>query len=252
MLTMTDVHTRFGAATVLDPFARQAARSLIPRREGETHAPAPAAPAAPAPVATPSAPAAAAPAPDLGALQTIIDGAKAEGQTAATGEVLKALGFDKLEDAQAFVTAKRQADDATKSADQLARETAEREAAGARAEAAQARAEARAARIEAALTGAGAPAGSVADLSKLIDVAADADGAAIAAAAEALKAKYPAMFDPAAAPPAPSSVPGKPPTPAASKTGYEAGRERGKADREAATPKPFLEGMSVLGQRATN
>jgi hypothetical protein len=58
-------------------------------------------PPAPAPAPTP------APQPDLAALQAVIDEAKTSGQTEAQTTLLKTLGFDKIDDLQTFVTAKR-------------------------------------------------------------------------------------------------------------------------------------------------
>lgn len=132
--------------------------------------------------------------PDLAALQTSLDAAKRDGQTEASKAMLGALGFDKLEDAQAWVTAQREKENASlselerreKAAEERERAAAEREA--------NANRIALQARITTALTIAGAPAEHVGDLVPLIAVADDADDAAIAAAVEAKKAKFPALF----------------------------------------------------------
>lgn len=174
-------------------------------------------PPKPPPPPAPTPPAPPAPGgPDLTGLQTALDAAKTEGEKAAQAEMLKALGFDKRADAEAWIKAKRDEETSRLSDDQK-REAAliERETKAAAAEAAAARATMNA-RITAGLVTAGAPPANVADLVDLVKVAADADDAAITAAIEAKKTQFPALFIATPAPPtppAPPGLPGKPPPP---------------------------------------
>jgi hypothetical protein len=212
-------------------------------------------PATPPPAAPPAPPAAA---PDLAGLQKVIDDAKANGQTEATATVLQALGFEKLEDAQAFVTAKREADNAQLTeVERREQAAAAREAAAAQREQAAAE-KARRADIRAALLTAGAPADNVADLVDLVKVPDEADDAAITAAVETVKTKFGALFaasttPPPATPPGPSSLPGGTPPPGTPPADpLEAGKRRAaaiKAGRVGSTQKDLIDAFSP-GQRS--
>lgn len=220
------------AARGWDPAALDAFRMEQdpPAPQPTPPAPTPPTPPAPAPPAPTSAPGG-----DLGALQTAIDDAASSGRTEALQPLMQAIGVDTPEALQEWVTARHAEIEAGKDEATRAREAAEREAAEARAQAAQATADARDARIDAALAIAGAPAENVTDLRRLVDVPADGDTAAITAAVEAVKTKYPALFGPGApTPPAPPhSVPPRPPGPTPPATGFDAGKERARKAREA-------------------
>lgn len=170
------------------------------------------------------------PDPDLAGLQSALDAAKTEGERAALGTALKALGFDKLEDAQTWVKDKRDAETAKLSEVERREKAAEEREAQAQAREAAAAAKALRADISAALVEAGAPRQGVADLVDLVKVAADADEAAIKAAVEAKKTQFPSLFtDAAATPPPPGGLPGgNPPAPRPSNGGVSTERERAR------------------------
>jgi hypothetical protein len=164
--------------------------------------------------------------PDLGALQAALDQAKASGTTEASQALLGALGFDRVEDAQAWVKAKRDEEAASltemerreRDAEERERRAAEREAAAATA--------ARTSAVKDALRDAGAPREHVADLVALVAVDGEADEAGITAAVEAVKAKFPALFGVPGT--APSSNPSGQPAAQGTKSGLEAGREQAR------------------------
>lgn len=178
------------------------------------------------------------PEPDLAGLQSALDAAKTEGERAALGNALKALGFDKLEDAQAWVKNKREADKAKLTEVERREQAAEERERQAQARETAAAAKALRADISAALIEAGAPRTGVADLVDLVKVDAGADEAAIKAAVEAKKTQFPALFTEAAAapPPAPGGLPGgKPPAPPSPKGALSKGAERWKSKTKAST-----------------
>lgn len=195
-------------------------------------------PPAPAP-ANPPAPAAGQPPaqPDLSGLQAALDAATGTARTEALQPLMAAIGVDTPEALQAWVTDRQAEVDAGKDEATRAREAAERDAAEARAQAAQSAADARDARIDAALAAAQAPADNWTDLRRIIDVPADGDQAAISAAVDAVKAKYPALFaatgTPGTPPPAPHTPPARPGQPTPPASGVDAGRERAKAAKAA-------------------
>jgi hypothetical protein len=207
--------------------------------------PVPPAPPAPTPPAPP-APTPPAPTGDLDALQAALDESARTGATSALQPLMTAIGVDSAEALQEWITARHAEIEAGKDEQTRAREAAERDAADARAQAIQAQADARDARIDAALAVAGAPGDNVTDLRRLVDVAADADSAAITAAVEAVKTKYPALFTPGAPSPTPPAPPHRPPTPPAPTPPGDplaAGRERAKAaaaSRTGATKEDLL------------
>lgn len=167
--------------------------------------------------------------PDLAALQASLDAAKRDGQTEAQKAMLAALGFDKLEDAQAWVTAQRDKENASLSE----MERREREVAAKIATAEQqtrdANAEKMRAKIVTQLVIAGAPAENVQDLVDLVKVSEDADDDAIKTEVEAKKAKFPALF---ATPPPPAGG-GRPPgTPAPASLPAGGGKPEGGGDAQ--------------------
>lgn len=189
-------------------------------------------------------------APDLNGLQAALDAAKTEGEKAALQTAVKALGFDKLEDAQTWVTDKRNAELAAMDEVQRREKVAEdREKAAAEREAAAA-VKAQRADIRAALLDAGAPKELVGDLVDIIKVPAEADEAAIKAAVDAKKAAAPAFFAASTTPPpppgtpAPSGLPGGTPPPGTPPGDpLEAGKQRAaavKASRGGATAKDLI------------
>lgn len=198
----------------------------------------------PTPPTPPPAPAPA-PAPDLTALQAAIDQAKTGGATEATTSLLKALGFDKLEDAQAWVTAKR-ADETAQltEVERREREAEERE------RAAQAR-EAEAATlinrgvIRNALQAAGVDAANLDDAEGLVQIAGDVTAQSATTAIEALKAKpaFASLFTATPTPtPPPGPTPPTPPTPTPTDAETK-GRERAKTaakNRAGATREDLL------------
>jgi ABC-type Na+ efflux pump permease subunit len=169
-------------------------------------------------------------APDLASLERVLNEAKQNGQTEATTNVLKALGFEKLEDAQQWVKDKRDADAAAMTeAERREQAAADKERA---AEERERVANQRAlnATIRTALLEAGAPKDGLGDLVKLVDLTEDDDEKA-KTAVETVKAKFPALFGEQGSggggKPAPSGVPGgKPPTKPNAKSALERGAER--------------------------
>lgn len=180
------------------------------------------------PVVPPAPPAG--PQPDLAGLETALNAAKTEAQQQAQADMLKALGFDKRDDAIAWVKAKREEETAGLSElERRERTVAEREAAAALTEA-NANRIARDARVRAALVTAGAPGEHVGDLAKIVAVPdGEVTDEQLTAAVEATKTKFPALFTGPAAPPAPSGNPaGSPPAPRPNQGGVDPARERAR------------------------
>lgn len=163
----------------------------------------PAAPGTPPPAPAAGTPAPTAPAPDLTALQAAIDQANASGKTAAESDVLKALGFEKVDDAKAFIEAKRAEDDAKLTET----DKAKNDAARAQAEATQAKAQLATfqaeQRVERALLAAGADvtdadgnldADKLDMVRRLVEVDVNADATAVATAVQSVKDKFSALF----------------------------------------------------------
>lgn len=126
---------------------------------------------------------------------------KQQGKKAGARELLESLGFEKPEDAQAFIKAQRDAEESAKTeaqklADQAARDKAEAEKS--RAETA---AEKRATQIERALLRAKVKDDDLEDAAYLLakDLDADADADAITAAATTLKERRKELFEDGAA-----------------------------------------------------
>ncbi|MET8746290.1 hypothetical protein [Streptomyces sp. NPDC004728] len=146
---------------------------------------------------------------------------KAQGKRSAAKEFAEKHGFTTIEDAEAFIAAARQSQEAALTEqEKRERELADREArADAREKAAADRE--RVANRRAVLVGLGSTGEDLEDAAALLRVADDADDATITAAAEALKGRRPELFgvarlaaDPAAPqlPPAPGGAPaGGPP-----------------------------------------
>lgn len=225
-----------------------ARNKLLPVVRGGSDVPPPTPPPAPQPQLQPQP--APAPQPDLTALQAELDKAKNAGSTEALETALKALGFDKIEDAQTWVTAKREEETA-----QLT-ELEKREKAANDAAAAAAQREADAAKliergvIREALRDAGCPADNLADAEKLIDVTGDVTADSAKTAAEALKAKpaFASLFtviDPGKPPPAPNMPPSpKPPAPSDPLAAGKARAEAAKKNRVGATQADLLNDFS--------
>ncbi|MEU5660085.1 hypothetical protein ABZ802_31380 [Streptomyces sp. NPDC047737] len=138
---------------------------------------------------------------------------KAQGKRSAAKEFAEKHGFTTIEDAEAFIAAARQSQEAALSEqEKRERELSEREAkAEAREKAAEARE--RTANRRAVLVGLGATGVDLDDAAALLRVADDADDTDVQESAEALKQRRPELFgatrvpDPAAVPPAPTGLP---------------------------------------------
>lgn len=175
------------------------------------------------------------PAPDLNGLQRVIDDAKRTGTTEATASVLTALGFESIEAAQSWVTAKRDEENAALSeVERRERAAAEREQQAQDRESAATERE-RTALIRAALVEANAPRDGAADLVALVHVEGDVTDESVAAAVEKVKAKFPQLF--ATSGTAPSTTSGAhPPAQQTTTSGLEAGRERARQTAERRKP----------------
>lgn len=171
---------------------------------------------------------------------------KAQGKRAAAREFAEKHGFTTIEDAEAFIAAARQAEEAQLSEQQKREKAlAEREAAAeAREKAAIARE--RDASRRATLVGLGATGDDLEDAAALLRVADDADDATVAEAAAKLKERRPELFGitPTPAPPAGQL----PPAPGGAPAG-------GPPSRQSATGKPGDRGREMARlrghQRAT-
>ncbi|MFD9792119.1 hypothetical protein ACFWXK_14335 [Streptomyces sp. NPDC059070] len=163
---------------------------------------------------------------------------KTQGGRAAVKKLLGDLGFDNSEALTAFITAKRDADQAALTELERREAAAEEKLQTAAARETQAVSRERAAIRRAALAGLGAAGQDLDDAALLIDRALDdqpdADEAAVASAAEQLKQRRPELFGSReSAPPAPGGSPaggppprgGVPPKPGAA--GLEMARRRG-------------------------
>jgi len=161
---------------------------------------------------------------------------KAQGKRSAAKEFAEKHGFSTIEDAEAFIAAARQAQEAQLSEqEKRERELADREAkAEAREKAAEARE--RAANRRAILVGLGATGDDLEDAAALLRVPDDADDAVLQDAADKLKARRPELFGAtpqtaAVLPPAPGGAPaGSPPRAAATKDDINA-RARKRAEQ---------------------
>lgn len=216
-----------------------------------TPPPAPQPPAPPAPPTPPAPPAPDPNAPDLTALQTAIDAAKANGSTEALQPLMALVGAATPEALQEWVTTAHTAQRAQLSdLERREQDATAREAAAVAREAEAARVLLNT-RIQSALIIAGAPVETAPDLIALVAVASDADDAAIAAAVDATKTKFAGLFTPGATPPTPpgppapsSRAPGAPPpTPPGPTDPLAAGRERAKkaaAARQGATKEDLI------------
>ncbi|MET8585751.1 hypothetical protein ABZX39_33510 [Streptomyces collinus] len=178
-------------------------------------------------------------------LERIAAREKAQGQRAGARQALEEFaaehGFSNVDDAKAFIAAARQAEEAKKTEEQKRQEELDRREQELAAKEAAATARERAAIRKAAVMGLGATGDDLTDALALLehDLAAqpDADETAVTAAAEALKARRPALFGtnptPQAQtlPPAPGGAPaGGGPRPAASKDDVQA-RARQRAEQ---------------------
>lgn len=163
---------------------------------------------------------------------------KAQGKRSAAKEFAERHGFSTIEDAEAFIAAARESQDAALSEQQKReRELTEREAkAEAREKAAEARE--RTANRRAVLVSLGATGDDLDDATALLRVPDDADDTDVQEAADALKKRRPELFgtshqaDPAAVPPAPTGLPA-------------AGVPRPGANQ----PKPGERGLAMLKRR---
>ncbi|MFI6653178.1 hypothetical protein ACIBI8_37015 [Streptomyces sp. NPDC050529] len=163
---------------------------------------------------------------------------KAQGKRSAAKEFAEKHGFTTIEDAEAFISAARQSQEAALSEqEKRERELADREArADAREKAAEARE--RTANRRSVLVGLGAAGDDLDDAAALLRVPDNADDTDLQEAAEALKKRRPELFgatrqpDPAAVPPAPTGLPA-------------AGVPRPGANQ----PKPGERGLAMLKRR---
>jgi hypothetical protein len=162
---------------------------------------------------------------------------KAQGKRSAAKEFAEKHGFGTIEDAEAFIAAARQAQEAQLSEqEKREKDLADREAkAEAREKAAEARE--RAANRRAVLVGLGATGDDLEDAAALLRVPDDADDTVLQEAADKLKTRRPELFgattpQPAAVlPPAPGGAPaGSPPRAAATKDDINA-RARKRAEQ---------------------
>jgi len=206
--------------------------------EGDPPAPTPPPTPTPAPTPTPTPTPAPAPPADLAAIQAQIDAATASGSQAALQPLMDLVGAKTPAELQKWIT---DADAARKAAlteeQRRTEELAERERTAATATATAGRA-IRNAMVQAALVTAGAPpltSGEIVALVALPD--GDVDAAAITAAVEATKVKFPALFGtpaPGGLPPAPSGGAPGAPRPAADQTDpMQRGKDRAAAVKEA-------------------
>lgn len=164
---------------------------------------------------------------------------KAQGKRAAAREFAEKHGFNSIEDAEQFIAAARQAQEASLSEQQKReKDLADREArAEAREKAAAARE--RAANRRAVLVGLGATGDDLDDAAALLRVDDDADDQAVAAAAAKLKERRPELFGIKAADPAPHQLP---PAPGGAPAG-------GPPARQAPAGKPGDRGRAIAAAR---
>jgi hypothetical protein len=162
---------------------------------------------------------------------------KAQGKRAAAREFAEKHGFNSIEDAEAFIAAARQAEEAKKSDDQKRQEELDRREQELASKEAAATARERAAIRRAAVLSLGATGEDLADALAILerDLAAtpDADEATVTAAAEALKVRRPALFGvattvqtPNGLPPAPGGAPAGGPPPRQTPSGKPGDRGR--------------------------
>ena len=175
-------------------------------------------------------------------LERIAAREKAQGKRSALKEFAEAHGFTTVEDAEAFIQAARQAQQDALSEDERRRQELDRREQDLAAKEAAATSRERAAIRKAAVMGLGATGEDLADALALLerDLAEqpDADESTVTAAAEALKARRPALFGTAPAaqaqptlPPAPGGAPaGGGPRPSATKDDVQA-RARKRAEQ---------------------
>jgi hypothetical protein len=139
---------------------------------------------------------------------------KAQGKRSALKEFAEARGFTSIEDAEEFIEAARKTQQDALSEDEKRRQELERREQEAEAKMAAAVSRERDAIRKAAVMGLGATGDDLADALALLDrdLAAqpDADEAAVTAAAEALKARRPALFGTAPAQHTPQTLPPAP------------------------------------------
>lgn len=219
------------------PYTGPAAHATFYNDGGNPPATPPAAPPATPPVPGPPA---APPAPQQDPkeftqadLDRIAAREKAQGKRSALADFAKEHGFNSIEDAQAFITAARDAQQAALS-EQEKREKAlaDKEAALAAREAAAATREA-SARRRIVLAGLGATGADLEDAEALLRTGDDADDATLSTAAEALKARRPELFGatttpaaPGTPPPAPGGAPAGGPPPRQTPAGKPGDRGR--------------------------
>jgi hypothetical protein len=163
---------------------------------------------------------------------------KAQGRRAAAKEFAEKHGFSSVEDAEAFIEAARQAQQAQLTEEQRRKqELDDREAKLATLEA-QAVARERTANRRAVLVGLGSTGADLEDATALLRVDDDADDATVTAAAEALKARRPELFGVTA----PAAVPGTPPAPGGAPAG-------GPPPRSTPAGKPGDRGRAMAASR---
>lgn len=142
------------------------------------------------------------------------DQGKRAGARQALEDFAKEHGFNNVDDAKAFIDAARKAQQDALSEDEKRRQELERREQEAEAKIAAAVARERAAIRKAAVMGLGATGDDLADALALLDrdlaEQPDADETAVTAAAEALKARRPALFGTAPAPATPQTLPPAP------------------------------------------
>lgn len=159
---------------------------------------------------------------------------KAQGKRSAAKEFAEKHGFTSIEDAEAFIAAARQAEEAKKTDEQKRQEELDRREQELAARETAAIARERSANRRAVLVGLGATGDDLEDATALLRVDDDADDAAVAEAASKLKERRPELFgatrpaDPAPnqLPPAPGGAPAGGPPPRQTPSGKPGDRGR--------------------------
>ena len=141
-------------------------------------------------------------------VNSLVGKARGEGRAAGRKEVLEEVGQEDTEAIKSALADHQARVDAEKTEAERARD----EANAAKAEAEQAKAQMAATNqqnmVQLALIEAGCPAATLADVTRMVVVDADADADAVSEAVEALKSRVPQLFAaPEGAPPAPSGAP---------------------------------------------
>ena len=159
---------------------------------------------------------------------------KAQGKRAAAREFAEKHGFSSIEDAEQFIAAARQAEEAKKTEEQKRQEELDRREQDLAARETAALARERSANRRAVLVGLGATGDDLEDAAALLRVEDDADDATVAEAAGKLKERRPELFGaarpadlaPNQLPPAPGGAPAGGPPPRQTPSGKPGDRGR--------------------------